>query len=73
MRSHGHALRHGHLDAIRVAALAAVDPARAAGIEPIRALLEDDAYPALVASGAQLLTGPAGTNVNDPYVILVRR
>ena len=30
-----------------------------------------DAYPALEAAGAQLRTGPTGTNVNDLTVVLV--
>ena len=43
---------------------------RARGIDPVRALLENDAYPALAAAGAHLLTGPTGTNVNDLLVVL---
>jgi len=43
---------------------------RAAGIDPSAALAENDAYPALEAAGAQLKTGPTGTNVNDLYVVL---
>ncbi len=45
---------------------------RAAGIDPAAALLDNDAYPALDAAGAQLRTGPTGTNVNDLTVVLVR-
>ena len=43
---------------------------RARGIDPVRALLENDAYPALEAAGVQLHTGPTGTNVNDLLVVL---
>ncbi|MHB8799436.1 MAG: glycerate kinase type-2 family protein [Thermoanaerobaculia bacterium] len=45
---------------------------RAAGLDPAAALAANDAYPALEAAGAQLRTGPTGTNVNDLTVILVR-
>ncbi len=45
---------------------------RAAGLDPAAALAENDAYPALEAAGAQLRTGPTGTNVNDLTVVLVR-
>ncbi len=45
---------------------------RAAGLEPAAALAANDAYPALEAAGAQLRTGPTGTNVNDLTVVLVR-
>ncbi len=44
---------------------------RAAGLDPAAALAANDAYPALEAAGAQLLTGPTGTNVNDLTVVLV--
>jgi hydroxypyruvate reductase len=44
---------------------------RARGIDPGLALRENDAYPALAAAGAHLLTGPTGTNVNDLLVVLV--
>ena len=44
---------------------------RAAGLDPAAALAENDAYAALAAAGAQLLTGPTGTNVNDLTVVLV--
>lgn len=43
---------------------------RSRGIDPASALRENDAYPALAASGAHLLTGPTGTNVNDLLVVL---
>ena len=43
---------------------------RAGGIDPVAAVGNNDAYPALCAAGAQLFTGPTGTNVNDLYVIL---
>lgn len=43
---------------------------RAAGLDPVAALAGNDAYPALEAAGAQLKTGPTGTNVNDLYVVL---
>lgn len=46
---------------------------RAAGIDPAAALATNDAYPALEGAGAQLRTGPTGTNVNDLTVVLVRR
>jgi len=44
---------------------------RAAGLDPAAALAANDAYPALSAAGAQLRTGPTGTNVNDLTVVLV--
>jgi glycerate 2-kinase len=44
---------------------------RAAGIDPTRALLENDAHPALEAAGALLVTGPSGTNVNDLVLLCV--
>lgn len=44
---------------------------RAAGLDPVAALATNDAYPALAAGGAQLVTGPTGTNVNDLTVVLV--
>ena len=43
---------------------------RAAGIDPVAALLANDSGPALDAAGAQMRTGPTGTNVNDLYVVL---
>jgi len=45
---------------------------RAAGVDPAAALAANDAYPALRAGGALLITGPTGTNVNDLRVVLVR-
>ncbi len=45
---------------------------RAAGVDPATALAANDAYPALRAGGALLMTGPTGTNVNDLRVMLVR-
>jgi glycerate 2-kinase len=44
---------------------------RAAGIDPARALLDNDAYPALEAAGALVVTGPSGTNVNDLFLLCV--
>ncbi len=44
---------------------------RAAGADPVAALDANDAYPALRAGGASLVTGPTGTNVNDLRVILI--
>lgn len=44
---------------------------RAAGLDPAAALAANDAYAALAAAGAQLLTGPTGTNVNDLTVVVV--
>jgi glycerate 2-kinase len=46
--------------------------ARRLGLDPIAALANNDAYPLLEAAGAQMHTGPTGTNVNDLVVILVR-
>ena len=45
---------------------------RAAGLDPAAALAANDAGPALEAAGAQLKTGPTGTNVNDLTVVLAR-
>jgi glycerate 2-kinase len=44
---------------------------RDAGHDPAAALAANDAYPALDAGGALLVTGPTGTNVNDLRVALV--
>ncbi len=41
------------------------------GVDPAGALAENDAYPALEAGSALLVTGPTGTNVNDLRVVLV--
>jgi glycerate 2-kinase len=41
------------------------------GVEPQEALDDNDAYKALSAGDAQLMTGPTGTNVNDLRVVLV--
>jgi len=46
---------------------------RAAGADPVAALDANDAYPALRAGGASLVTGPTGTNVNDLRVIVIGR
>ncbi len=46
---------------------------REKGIVPEEALRNNDAYAALGAGGALLVTGPTGTNVNDLRVTLVRR
>jgi glycerate 2-kinase len=45
---------------------------RESGIDPEEALENNDAYAALEAGGALLLTGPTGTNVNDLRVALVK-
>ncbi|QIN80661.1 DUF4147 domain-containing protein [Rubrobacter marinus] len=45
---------------------------RAGGVEPGGALAENDAYNALKAADALVVTGPTGTNVNDLRVALVR-
>ena len=44
---------------------------RDGGAEPAEALVNNDAYPALEAGGALLVTGPTGTNVNDLRVALI--
>ncbi|MCH5183653.1 MAG: glycerate kinase [Oscillospiraceae bacterium] len=44
---------------------------RASGVSPADALANNDAYHALRAADALLLTGPTGTNVNDLTVLLV--
>ncbi len=46
---------------------------RDGGTEPAEALVNNDAYPALEAGGALLVTGPTGTNVNDLRVALIVR
>ncbi|MBR5410889.1 MAG: DUF4147 domain-containing protein [Clostridia bacterium] len=43
---------------------------RAAGADPEKALSNNDSYAALKASGALLVTGPTGTNVNDLVIVL---
>lgn len=43
----------------------------AAGLDPTAHLVDNDAYTALRAAGALLVTGPTGTNVNDLVVALV--
>ncbi|HMQ54353.1 MAG TPA: glycerate kinase [Anaerolineae bacterium] len=48
-----------------------VERLRAQGLDPYQALNNNDAYPALMASGDLLKTGPTGTNVNDISIILV--
>jgi glycerate 2-kinase len=45
---------------------------RAGGVEPGAALAGNDAYNALKAADALLVTGPTGTNVNDLRVALIR-
>jgi hydroxypyruvate reductase len=42
------------------------------GIDARAALAQNDAYPALAASGDLLITGPTGANVNDVTMLLVR-
>lgn len=44
---------------------------REGGVDPAQALDENDAYAALEAGDALLMTGPTGTNVNDLRVVLV--
>ncbi len=44
---------------------------REGGIDPAEALENNDAYAALEATGALLVTGPTGTNVNDLRVALI--
>lgn len=44
----------------------------AQSIDARYALTQNDAYPALAASGDLLITGPTGANVNDVTVLLVR-
>ena len=44
---------------------------RDSGPDPAKALANNDAYPALEAADALILTGPTGTNVNDLRVALV--
>ena len=44
---------------------------RGGGVDPEEALANNDAYRALEAGGALLVTGPTGTNVNDLRVALV--
>ena len=46
---------------------------RSGGVEPGAALAENDAYKALQAAGALVVTGPTGTNVNDLRVALIRQ
>ena len=45
--------------------------AREGGVDPKEALENNDAYAALQAGEALLITGPTGTNVNDLRVALV--
>jgi hydroxypyruvate reductase len=44
---------------------------REGGVDPEEALAANDAYVALEAGGALLVTGPTGTNVNDLRVALI--
>ena len=44
-----------------------------AGVNPVLALIDNDAYHALKASGDLIFTGPTGTNVNDLVVVLTDR
>jgi glycerate 2-kinase len=50
---------------------ATADSIREGGVAPEEALENNDAYPALKAGEALLVTGPTGTNVNDLRVALV--
>ena len=50
---------------------ATADAIRSGGIDPEEALANNDAYAALEAGRALLVTGPTGTNVNDLRVALV--
>jgi glycerate 2-kinase len=52
---------------------ATADSTRENGVDPEEALANNDAYAALEAGGALLVTGPTGTNVNDLRVALVVR
>jgi glycerate 2-kinase len=51
---------------------ATADTIRENGVDPEDALANNDAYAALEAGGALLVTGPTGTNVNDLRVALVK-
>ena len=44
---------------------------RDGGMDPAESLTNNDAYPALKAADALVLTGPTGTNVNDLRVALI--
>lgn len=48
-----------------------LDQARQAGIDPRRALADNDAHTFFAAIGAQIVTGPTMTNVNDFRAILL--
>jgi len=50
-----------------------VERMRRAGFDPEQALAQNDAYPALAASGDLVVTGPTGTNVADLMMVLVRK
>jgi glycerate 2-kinase len=50
---------------------ATAEAIRSGGTDPEEALANNDAYAALEAGGALLITGPTGTNVNDLRVALV--
>lgn len=41
---------------------------RSVGLDPRRSLGDDDAYPALTAADALVITGPSGTNVSDLWM-----
>lgn len=45
-----------------------VESGRASGVDLERALELNDTYPALKGLGAQIVTGPTGTNVNDVMI-----
>jgi glycerate 2-kinase len=45
--------------------------ARAHGADPAARLADNDAYPALQASGDLVITGPSNTNLLDLYVVVV--
>lgn len=47
------------------------DAIRSAGSDPVAMLDNNDAYHALKAAGALLITGPTGTNVNDLSGVLI--
>jgi glycerate 2-kinase len=49
-----------------------IQRARDAGWDPQHALVENNAYPLLSATGDLLRLGPTGTNVNDLLVVLAR-
>ena len=49
-----------------------VERIRKNGMDPYKMLENNDAYNALKAAGALVMTGATGTNVNDLSVLLIR-